>query len=367
MSLCVRHIIQWLEQLAPTNWAESWDNVGLQIGNAQQSVHTVMTCLTVTDAVVDQAIAAGATMLVTHHPLIMQPLKNLCLHESTRLPLRLLQQGIALYVTHTNLDIAPQGAGQWLGTALGLQNMSPLVPINVDPIYKLAVYVPCTHVQQVHTAMCAAGAGHIGNYSCCTFASTGQGTFRPLAGSRPYLGQQGELATVAEVKMETVVSRSQLSAVLAAVIAVHPYEEVAYDCYQLELPPHLGYGRLGTLPVSIDFDEFKRQVTTALSIDNLRVAGGVCNKVYKVAVLNGSGAEYINTAHMCGADVYVTGDLKYHDAQKAECLGLCVLDAGHFATELIIPSNLAAYMQSMAGAADEPLTVLVAQEHDLLM
>lgn len=362
----VCNIIEWLEQLAPANWAEGWDNVGLQTGSIHQPVHTVMTCLTVTDAVVDQAIAAGVDLLVAHHPLIMHPLKNLSLQSETRLPLRLVQESIALYVIHTNLDVAPQGAGLWLGEALGLDNMSPLVPVDVDPIYKIAVYVPNTHVQIVHAALCAAGGGHIGNYSCCTFASSGQGTFRPMAGSHPYLGKKGELETVAEVKLETVVPRSKLTAVIESMKTAHPYEEVAYDCYRLELPSHLGYGRVGRLPTSMDLAAFQRLVEIALSTAKVRLVGRECTKVRKVAVLNGSGADYINTAHECGADVYVTGDLKYHDAQKAECLGLCVIDAGHFATEILIPNNLAAYMRSVADEEGVPLKVLVAKEQDLL-
>lgn len=367
MSLCVADIEQWLERLAPSHLAEEWDNVGLQVGQRKGPASHILTCLTVNHRVVDQALAANTQLIVAHHPLLFRPLRSLRMDRpGESVAVRLVQENVALYVAHTNLDAAPRGMGEWLAEILDLKNRRPLLLCPQDKLQKLVVFVPLSHVSAVRTAISEAGAGHIGSYSHCTFASEGVGTFLPLAGTHPFLGKEGHLETVSESRLETVLPVALRDQVLAALRAVHPYEEVAYDLYDLPIPGLAGYGRIGDLPAPMDFAEFADMVKQRLGARVLRIAGPQPTRVARVAVLNGAGAQYIDQASSAGADVYITGDIKYHDAERAESLGLCVLDVGHFATESMAGYRLAEYLREEASKQGLCCEIATAQEMDPL-
>lgn len=365
MSVKCRDIITQLEQLAPKHLAENWDNIGLQIGSPEQIIHKVIVTLDINGEVINQAIAIGANLIVTHHPLIFKEIS----HIRSDMPLgnmlsTLIKHEIAVYAAHTNLDSAPGGVNDALASKFNLQDVRPLATVYQEPLHKLAVFVPVTHVEKVRMAMAEAGAGHIGNYSHCTFQTQGVGTFLPLADSTPFIGQQGKLEYVEEYRLETVVPASKCHQVIAKMLAAHPYEEVAFDEYVLKNSGlRYGLGRVGRLTASTSLEEFIKTVKTALHIQTIKVAGPANAVINTVAVCGGSGASLITAASKAGADVLVTGDVKYHDAQQAITEGIIVIDAGHFATEQPVVESLTNYLTQCANKNSWDLQIVANKMH----
>lgn len=365
MSVKCRDIIAKLEQLAPSYLAEDWDNIGLLVGSPEQTIHKVIVTLDIDSEVISEAIAVGADMIITHHPLIFKGIS----HIRTDLPLgsmlsALIKHGIAVYAAHTNLDSAPRGVNDVLARKFNLLDVAPLTTVYQETLHKLAVFVPVTHVEKVRMAMAEAGAGHIGNYSHCTFQTQGIGTFLPLAGTTPFIGEQGKLEYVEEYRLETIVAKSRRSEVIAAMLAAHPYEEVAYDEFVLKNSGFRhGLGRVGRLTESIPLEEFMKKVKTALHIDTIKVAGPANAIISTVAVCGGSGASLIETASKAGADVLVTGDVKYHDAQQAIAEGMVVIDAGHFATEQPVVDNVVRYLTLCINEKNWDLQIVASNVH----
>lgn len=363
MLVTVADVLRALEQRAPASLAESWDNVGLQVGNPQGPVRRVLTALEVTDAVLAEADSLQADLVVSHHPLIFRPLRHLRLDDPVgQRVARALQSGIAVIALHTNFDLAAGGLNDLLAAEIGLQNVRVLDNIRPEGLCKLVVFVPATHLEAVHDAVCGAGAGHIGKYSDCTFRLSGTGTFRPLPGADPYLGQVGEREEAAEVRLETVVPEGRLEAVVRAMLAAHPYEEVAYDVFRLDNPglPR-GLGRIGTVTETIGLQQVAELVRDRLGLDYVRVAGDPRRGVRTVAVCGGAGASVIPAAVRAGADVLITGDLKHHDADEALARGLALIDAGHFGTEKRAGQWLADWLRADAEAAGWTLDIAVSK------
>lgn len=364
MATTVRDIQRVIEGLAPAALAESWDNVGLLVGDPAQPVRTVLVALDATAAVLEQASAGGAEVLVVHHPLIFTGVKRLVEDAGTvTLARRLIREGRSLIAAHTNLDSAPEGLNHYVAQLLGLQALRPLLPSTARPLLKLVVYVPESHVDAVREAVCNAGAGHIGHYSACTFGAPGTGTFRPEEGTRPYIGQAGVLERVPEVRLETVVPKAVLGAVLAAMQASHPYEEVAYDLFTLENPwPGAGLGRIGTLAEACPAGEFLARVRQVLGTDRLALVGDAAAPVRTVALCTGAGGDFLDAARRAGADLYLTGEVKHHQALLAQQCGPLLIDAGHYATE----RPAAALLAGVLRRAFPALTVDIAEETDPL-
>lgn len=342
-------IIDAMEELAPRCLAEQWDNPGLLLGSPAQEVRKIMVCLDVDQRSAQRAAELGCQMMIAHHPVIFHPIKKLSQDmPQGRLLSQLLCAGMAVYAAHTNLDIAEGGVNDVLADLLDLQELSPLAESGREELVKLAVYVPEAQADQVRAAMVQAGAGHIGKYADCTFNIRGQGTFLPLAGTRPFIGRQGEVSHVKEVRIETVLPVRLQKKVVRAMLRAHPYEEAAYDLYPLlnKGKPY-GLGRIGSLPESLSRQEFVDKLKQALHTSLIRMVVGRKDKIRKVAVCSGSGAEFLQTAAFAGADAYVTGDVKYHEALQAQALGLNIIDAGHFATEQPVVAALAAKLQAM--------------------
>jgi dinuclear metal center YbgI/SA1388 family protein len=348
-----------MERLAPRDLAAGWDNVGLLVGSPEQEVASLLVTLDVTPQVADMAATAGAGMIVAHHPLI---LKGLTAIRTDAPPGRtlavLLAAGIAVYAAHTNLDAADGGVNDVLAARLGLTDVRPLTADGREKLLKLAVFVPESHVEGVRQAVAAAGAGHIGNYSHCTFQTPGTGTFLPLAGTKPFIGEQDKLEYAAEFKLETILPQRLAARVINAMLAAHPYEEVAYDLYALENPGRpYGLGRVGRLPAAEPLAAFVERVKTALALRSVRVSGPEERRVATVAVCGGSGAGLFNAAADAGADVLLTGDVKYHEALEAASAGLTMVDAGHFATERPAVDAVAAHLAACAAAEGWGVTV----------
>lgn len=343
MSVKCQVIMDAMERIAPRHLAESWDNVGLLVGSPAQNVRKMLVCLDVSEAVVDRAIADGVNMIIAHHPLIFKPLKNLRTDlPQGKLLSKLMQHSIIVFAAHTNLDIVGGGVNDVLADLLELEEVGVLAQTSQENLIKLAVFVPSPQAEDVQAAIAKAGAGHIGNYSHCSFKVAGKGSFLPLTGTNPFIGQPGDLETVDEVRIETIVPEKLVRRVVKAMLAAHPYEEVAYDLYPLNNAGQVqGLGRIGKLKNPLDPESFAKQVKNALAARQVRLVISGGRPIKKVALCSGSGAEFIMKAAYCGADVLVTGDVKYHDAQKAQEYGIHLIDAGHFATEMPIAEKLA--------------------------
>ncbi|MFV9511043.1 Nif3-like dinuclear metal center hexameric protein [Tepidibacillus sp. LV47] len=332
-------IIQIMEQLAPKYLAMEGDRIGLQVGTLQKEVKTVMLTLDVLENVVDEAIEQKVDLIITHHASIYQPLKHLRTDlPQGRIYQKLLKHDIAVYTAHTNLDVALGGVNDALAKRLGIEATEFLQEVYQQKLKKIVVYVPESHQQVVLDALSANGAGWIGNYSHCSFNTLGIGTFMPREGTNPYIGQQGRLERVNEVRIETVVPEEKQNQAIKAMLKVHPYEEVAYDIYPLEIKgKSYGIGRVGRLAEELTLKEFALFVKQQLELDGVRVVGDLTQKVRKVAIVGGDGNRFVQTAAFQGVDVLITGDIYYHVAHEAMAEGLGIIDVGHNVEKWVLP------------------------------
>lgn len=350
MSVKCQVLMEALDQLAPRYLAENWDNVGLLLGNPAQDINRILVVLDVTDEIVEYATSKQYDMIIAHHPLIFRPMKNL----RTDLPQgkiisKLIKNDIAVFSLHTNLDIAKGGINDILAQKLNLQDIMPLNTSYCENLIKLVVFVPKDHVEIVRNAICKAGAGHIGKYDECSFKVQGIGTFRPLDGSSPFCGQIDKLEQVEEYRLETVMPSKIVNKVVKAMIKAHPYEEIAYDLYRLENSINEnGLGRIGKLLKPISMKDFLEEVKIKFGINNLRFVGENEKIIKKVAICSGSGSEFIVKSAYQGADVIITGDVKYHEAQQAIDNNINIIDAGHFGTEYHMAEFVAEYLKNKA-------------------
>lgn len=353
----------WMDEWAKPSLALEGDPVGLQIGRPDKPVSRVLAALEVTPEVAEEAVEEKADLIVCHHAVLYRPAKRLREDEPEgRILAALIRAGIAVYNAHTNLDTVPGGVNDVLAERLGLQDVEVLAPTSEERMFKLAVFVPASHHRRVLDAVCEAGGGWIGNYSHCTFNIPGKGTFLPREGAQPFVGRVGALEEVEEIRLETVVPEDRLEAVIAAMLAAHPYEEVAYDVYPLKRPVRVqGIGRIGVLPEPVALEPFARRVREVLKAPGVRFCGDPERKVARVAVLGGSGMGWARDARIRGADVLVTGDVKHHDALDALASGLALVDAGHYATEKWVVPAVARYLSRRAAESGNPLEVLVSR------
>jgi len=344
-----QNIINLIERVAPKSLAEDWDNAGLNIGNPAGDINGVLVTLDVNFQTVEEAVALGANLIVCHHPVIFKPLKSIRSDlPQGNLLTELVKRDISVYCAHTNMDSAREGVNQALAELLQLEDIEVLSPSKADGLYKIVVFIPEDHEDAVRDAMTRAGAGWIGNYSDCTFSVHGTGTFKATEGCNPFIGEIGALERAAEVRLETVVREKLADRVIREMIKAHPYEEVAYDLYPLaNQQEKLGLGRIGKLPQRVRLRQFMDMVKDRLDVPVLRYGGDPDAEVRKIAVCGGSGASLIHTAVFTGAEVFLTGDLKYHESQEAVNLGLSFVDAGHYATEFPVVRKLSQLLTGM--------------------
>lgn len=330
------------EQTAPPAIAWKGDNVGLQIGNAQDSISNVVVSLDPTIDAARKAAQSKANLIVTHHPLFFHPLKKISAQTRIgELTLFLARHRINLYSAHTNLDSVRWGVNFALAKAIGLAGTRILSPVN-DTLVKIAVYVPHSHCDAVADAMHDAGAGMFSKYDHCSFRGEGTGTFRGMSDARPHIGTVGKIEHVREFRLEVLCETWKINDVLTAMRTVHPYEEVAYDLYPLSNPnTEYGLGAVGELTEGMSQRQFLGHVRTALGTPALRYANGAKKKIKTVAVCGGSGSDYIDEAIRQRADAMITADLKYHTFQEYEGK-ILLIDAGHFETEHLVLPVLAA-------------------------
>ncbi|MBS7014897.1 MAG: Nif3-like dinuclear metal center hexameric protein [Veillonella sp.] len=345
----VQQVITLMEQLAPRSYAESWDNVGLMVGDRNAIVTGVLTTLDVTAEAISYAIEHDCNLIVSHHPLIFKGLKQLsCDTAQGRMINQLIQHNIAVYSAHTNLDIAPGGLNDMLAERLGLIDIKGFIKTGEDTLYKITTFVPENAADAVRIAMGNAGAGRIGNYEYCSFSAHGEGRFVGNDNSHPVIGEAGFMTVVPEVQINALVDGMHLQGVIKTMKDAHPYEEAAYDVLSLVEPKGATQylGRIGRLPNALNLDTFREWLQEALPEANIRFAGVAPKEIQSIALCSGAGAEFIKDAARLHVDAYVTGDVKYHDAQLAKELGLLVVDAGHFGTESIVARGLCDYLLS---------------------
>lgn len=333
-----QQIIEEFEKWSPKYLAMEGDPIGLHVGTLNKKVERVLVTLDVNEEVADEAIAKGAQLIIAHHPPIFRPLQHLQTDfPQGRLMEKLIKHDIAVYAAHTNLDVAEGGVNDLLADALGLGDTKILVPTYEAELVKIAVFVPESHEEEVREALGKAGAGAIGEYEYCSYTLSGTGRFRPTGDAIPYIGETGKIEKTAESKIEVVIRKNEKDRAIKAMIAAHPYEEVAYDVFTLEnkeLP--MGLGRVGLLEQEMALEEFAEHVKERLDVPAVRIVGDLKKPVKKVAVLGGDGNKYIHAAKRAGADVYVTGDLYFHVAQDADAMGLAVVDPGHHVEKVMI-------------------------------
>jgi len=332
-----KEIIKYLEEWAPKGIAWESDNVGLQVGDPEIKIKNILLSLDFKEEVIESAIKENCNLIITHHPILYYPLKNLDFSKNTtaRLIQKLIKNNITLYSAHTNLDFTKQGVSYMLAKKLQLKKIRFLKNLSQNQ-FKLAVFVPVSHVNKVAEAIHQAGGGIIGEYSNCSFRSIGTGTFKGSTDSNPSIGNKGILQSVEEIKLEVLVDKWKLNRVITELKRAHPYEEVAYDIYSLQNDnENFGFGAIGELKIAMSINDFLAFVTSKLSISTLRYAKSNKKKIKSIAVCGGSCGELFDEAIKQNADAFVTADIKYHSFQDAENKILLV-DAGHYETEVPI-------------------------------
>ena len=334
MTVRLSDVVGVLEELYPPAWAQSWDAVGLVCGDPDALVRRVLLAVDPVEPVVRDAVEGGFDLLLTHHPLYLRGTTSVAATSPKgRAVHALVRGGCALHVAHTNADVADPGVSDALAARFGLRDLRPLQPAPED-LDKLVVFVPVDDAERVLDAAAAAGAGVIGQYERCAWSTTGTGTFRPGPGASPHIGEVGRVERVEESRLEVVLPRSRRAQVVRAVRAAHPYEEPAYDVF--ELAPQAGprgLGRVGELPAPVTLRALTELASSVLPATawGVRSAGDPDQVVTTVAVCGGSGDSLLREAGRA-ADAYVTADLRHHPASEAP-EGLGLVDAAHWATE----------------------------------
>lgn len=330
--LKVKDITSLIEAIAPLSLQEDYDNAGLVCGSPESTVTSILLTIDVTEEVIDEAIAGGHNLILSHHPLIFGGLKNLLPDTYVkRCLLKAIRHNLNLYSAHTNLDAVTAGVSGRMADKLELKNRKILQP--AGKLYSLAFYTPAAAVEKVRSAIFDCGAGHIGNYSHCSFNSQGQGTFMAQPGSHPYVGEIEQLHTENEVKTEVTVPDYLLSQSIQALIAAHPYEEPVWNVLPLNnVNPVTGFGIVGELQKPADPLAFLQKIKQIFGTKVIRHTAICIPAIRKVAVCGGAGAFLTRAAITQKADVFITGDFKYHDFFNAENK-LVIADIGHYESE----------------------------------
>ncbi|RXP63376.1 Nif3-like dinuclear metal center hexameric protein [Lutibacter sp. HS1-25] len=329
----IKDITNCIEKIAPLNYAEDFDNVGLLIGDFKTEVTGVLVSLDTLENIVDEAIEKKCNLIVSFHPIIFSGLKKLNgKNYVERVVLKAIKNNIAIYAMHTALDNSFVGVNAKICEILGLENKKILIP-QKNTIKKLTTYVPTKNAESVRLALFEAGAGNIGNYDCCSFNTDGFGTYKGNENSNPVIGEKGNLHTENETFISVIFEKHQQQNILSALFKSHPYEEVAYDIVNLEnIHQEIGLGMIGELTKEMEEIDFLNFVKNTMNAKGIRHSQLLGKPIKKVAVLGGSGSFAINNAIAKGADIYITSDIKYHEFYKAENK-LIIADIGHYESE----------------------------------
>ena len=324
--------IKILEAIAPPAYQEPYDNCGLLTGDKSGKITGVLCTLDVTENLIEEAIENNCNLVVAHHPLIFGGIKHLRPDNYvSKTLIKAIKNDISIYAIHTNLDNMLQGVSGKMAEKLGLKNLK-ILSEKKGTLAKLQTFVPQSHIEAVKNALFSAGAGKIGNYEECSFSTTGKGSFKPLEGSQPFVGEKNSRHIEEEIKIEVIFPSITQNQLVAALKKAHPYEEVAYDIIPLENNhPQIGSGVIGELENPMEEEEFLQYLSKTFKINGLRYAEGA-GRVKRIAMCGGSGSFLIKKALAAGADAYVTSDIKYHEYFDGEGR-LLICDIGHFESE----------------------------------
>ncbi len=333
--MIIQELIEYLNGRLLPVYQESYDNAGLQLGNTGRELKGVLICLDVTPDVVEEAIEKGMNLIVSHHPLIFNGMKKITTSNATgRMVLRLIENGIAVYSAHTNLDNLKWGVNGILAEKMGLGNCKILRPME-GVLKKLVTFAPKGDAEKVREALFAAGAGCIGAYDCCSYNLDGIGTFRASEGTHPYCGKVGELHKEEETRIEVIYEQRIERHLIHKLRKVHPYEEPAIDLIPLtNSHEQVGAGMVGKLEKPMPLCDFLNMVKEQISLPTIRCSSPACNNkdINKVAICGGSGSFLIGDAIQCHADIFLSSDFKYHDFQSVED-EIILADIGHYESE----------------------------------
>ena len=326
----ITEFVSILDGIAPFSLQESYDNSGVQFADLGADVKKVLISLDLTSDIVDEAIQKKANVILSHHPIIFSPVKNITKQKNPAL-FKAIVNNINLIAMHTNFDLAEDGLNDYVGKLLGIKKITS-IRRSTEKTYKFAVYVPVGYADKVRDALFDAGAGKIGNYRETSFNLQGNGTFTPLDGTHPFIGRKGKKEKVKEIKIETVVFERNINNVLVAMKRVHPYEEPAYDIYEIKVNPPSGIGMIGEVKEQ-RLKDFAKFVKAKLNAKHVRLIGAKDVSVKSVALCTGAGTSLVDEVQDLSVDIYITGDIAHHVALSAREMDLNLLDVEHFDTE----------------------------------
>jgi len=331
--MLVKDITTIIEDFAPLSYQESYDNSGLVVGNLNDEVKGILICLDCLESILDEAIVNGCNMVIAHHPIVFDGLKQLNgKNYIERTVIKAIQNNIAIYAVHTNLDNVKNGVSFKIAEKIGVKNCKILLP-KKNLLSKIVTYCPNNMAETIRKAMFGVGAGNIGNYKDCSFNIEGIGTFKGKEGANPYLGIEGELSQENETRIETIVPSYLVNVVIENLKEAHPYEEVAYDIYELgNNNQDVGIGIIGELAQEEEEREFLTRLKIDLKTDCIRYTNLINKKIKKVAICGGSGSFLLDDAINQGADVFITSDFKYHQFFDADN-NIIIADVGHYESE----------------------------------
>ena len=331
--MTVKSICELIEEVAPLALQESYDNAGLLVGDSQMEVSSALVCIDITETVIEEAIQKNCNLIISHHPLIFSGLKRLVgQNEVQRCVQKAIKHDIAIYAAHTNLDNVLTGVSGKMAEKIGLKKLRILQP-KQNALLKLITYVPKIHTFAVREALFQVGAGQIGNYDSCSFNADGTGTFRANENANPFVGKTDELHSEPETRIEVILPEYLKFKVLEALLKTHPYEEPAYDFISLENDwNQVGAGIVGELETAEDELVFLNRIKSIFNVSSIRHTNFLNKKIKSVALCGGSGSSFLVDAISAGADVYISGDFKYHEFFEAENR-ILIADIGHFESE----------------------------------
>ncbi len=329
----VADICQIIEEVAPLALCESYDNVGLLVGDPRMELRAVLLCIDVTEAVLDEALQKGCNMIVSHHPLIFRGVKSLTGKDAVqRCMIKAIKNDLAIYAAHTNIDAVLHGVSGRMAEKIGLLNTRILEPRS-ESLLKLVTFVPHSHADMLRQALFDAGAGNIGNYDCCSYNVEGYGSFRAGEQAQPFVGKKNEIHKEPELRIEVILPALRQAKIITALLHTHPYEEPAFDIYPLRNEwKQVGFGIVGDLKEPENEIDFLLRLKTVFRLKALRHSPLLAKPIQRVALCGGSGSFLLNRALDSKADIYISGDFKYHEFFNAENR-IVIADVGHFESE----------------------------------
>ncbi|KGJ29569.1 Nif3-like dinuclear metal center hexameric protein [Staphylococcus haemolyticus] len=325
----IKELMSIIDNHVPLKTAESWDNVGLLIGSNESEINGILTTLDCTDAIVNQAIDNDYNTIIAHHPLIFKGVKSIIDDGYGQLIQKIIRHDINLIALHTNLDNHVNGVNQMLANKLKLNNIQFLTQEN-ETYFKVQTYIPKEDIETFKNSLDLVGLAKEGNYEYCFYESEGRGQFKPVGEAKPYLGQINNIEYVNEVKIEFMIKDSQYELAEKAIISNHPYETPVYDFIKMTKTANYGLGKIGNMEEAMPLAEFVKFVKKQLNIPSVRYTGDSDKLIRNVAIIGGSGIGFESLAFNKGADIFITGDVKHHDALDAQTNGITILDINHY-------------------------------------